>query len=300
MIYSEWMSYIKDTVKFKDIVMPSAHNAGSYKMKKIACCQDGDLAEQFNYGIRHFCLRLDTDKTGQIVFCHGMLKGELFEPELMKLRKAMDENPSEFFILDLREYQPQKFGPFNLNFKADPQKVDEILERCIEPSKYAYTDFDDVGNVTIGDMRKSGKRYIIINYREAYKYSVNCAHILPWEKKRHGKHAFEFVTEATEFFDTCDTSGFYWFQTQQTPNFGTDIGVVFPRKLDKGLRWHFKALINKIANTPKYLAKANIISGDFMTEDYFKVKEILNLNILKKNIFEDKVEEYKRRLKTCT
>lgn len=300
MIYSEWMSYIKDDVKLRDVVMPSAHNAGSFKMKPIACCQDGDLSQQFEYGVRHFCVRIDTDKNGQIVFCHGMLKGQPFEPEMMKLRKVMDENPSEFIILDIREYQPQKFGPLELKFHADPKKVDDILERSIEPSKYAFTDFENISDVTMGDMRKSGKRFIMINYCEEYKYSVNCPHILPWEKKRHGKRAYEFVTEATDFFDTCDTSGFYWFQTQQTPNFGTDIGIVFPRKLDKALRWHFKALINNIASNPKYLAKANIISGDFMTEDHFKVREILNLNLKKNNIIEYLRDEYKSRLKACT
>ena len=300
MIYSEWMSYIKDDVKLCNVVMPSAHNAGSFKMKPIACCQDGDLTQQFNYGIRHFCVRIDTDKNGQIVFCHGITKGFPFEPEMEKFRKVIDEHPSEFFILDIREYQPQKLGPFNLRFHADPKKVDEILEKTIEPSKYAFTDFENIGDVTMGDMRKSGKRYIMINYCEEYKYSVNCPHILPWEKKRHGKHAHEFVTEATEFFDTNDTSGFYWFQTQQTPNLGTDIGVVFPRKLDKALRWHFKALINTIANTPRYLARANIIAGDFMTEDFFKVREILNLNLNKNNVIESKRDEYKNRLKTCT
>ena len=90
MIYSEWMSYIKDDVKLCNVVMPSAHNAGSFKMKPIACCQDGDLTQQFNYGIRHFCVRIDTDKNGQIVFCHGITKGLPFEPEMEKFRKVID------------------------------------------------------------------------------------------------------------------------------------------------------------------------------------------------------------------
>lgn len=300
MIYSEWMSYIKDDVRLCSVVMPSAHNAGSFKIGPTGCCQDGDLAQQFEYGIRHFCVRLDTNKKGEIIFCHGITKGMPCEAELMKLRKVMDENPSEFFILDIREYQPQNFGPIKLRFHADPKKVDEILERCLEPSKYAFTDFEHIGDVTMGDMRKSGKRYILLNYCEEYKYSVNCPHILPWDKKRHGKPAFKFVTEATDFFDTHDTSGLYWFQTQTTPNFGTETGFVIPRKLDKVLRWHFKALINTIANTPKYLARANIISGDFMTEDYYKSREILNLNLNKNNVIEDKRDEYKTRLETCT
>ena len=104
------MSYIKDDVKLCNVVMPSAHNAGSFKMKPIACCQDGDLAQQFEYGIRHFCVRIDTDKNGRIVFCHGITKGLPFEPEMEKFRKIMDEHPSEFFILDIREHRTSMFS----------------------------------------------------------------------------------------------------------------------------------------------------------------------------------------------
>lgn len=300
MIYSEWMSYIKDDVKLCNLVMPSAHNAGSFGMRPIACCQDGDLKEQFEYGIRHYCVRLDTNKkTGEIILCHGITKGVPLEGELIKLKQMMDEHPTEFFILDIREYYPQQLGPFKFKFRADPGEVDRLLEKYIEPSKYAFTDFSDIGSVTMGEIRKSGKKFLIINYREEYKYSVNCPHILPWEKGMNGKHAFEFASKTTGFFDKYNTRGLYWFQTQQTPNLGTDVGVVHPRTLDKSLRQHFKAIINTISNTPKYLEKANIISGDFMTEDYFKVREILLLNLKKKNVFDDKSEEYRLRLKKC-
>lgn len=300
MIYADWMSYIKDGVRFTGVVMPSAHNAGSYGMPKMACCQDDDLKVQFEYGIRHYCLRLDTDKkTGKIVICHGITKGCPLEGELLKLRQAMDEHPTEFFIIDIREYYPQKFGPVTLKYKADPKEVDRILENTLEPSKYAFTDFENIGDVTFSDLRNSGKRYIIINYREDYKYSVNCPHIFPWDKKTYGNRAFEFATKVTDAYDSQDTKGFYWLQTQQTPNLGTDVGVVTPRTLDRRLRWHFKTIINTIANNPKYLEKANIIAGDFMTEDLFKVREILMLNINKNNVIEDKRNEFIAGLKAC-
>ncbi|MDD6276714.1 MAG: hypothetical protein PUB20_07825 [Clostridia bacterium] len=293
MIYADWMKYIKDDVKLCELVMPGAHNSGSYGMKGIACCQDGTLKEQFEYGIRHFCVRLDTDrKTGKIVFCHGITKGDSLENGMLELRQAMNEHPTEFFILDIREYYPQKFGPINLKYSADPKKVDEILERYICPSENAFTDFDSIGNVTMGDIRASGKRYILLNYREEYAHSVNCPHIFPWEKKVNGMKAFEFVTSTMDFFDKYDTDGLYWFQTQTTPNLGTDVGVTSPRKLDADVRMHFQAMIKTIANTPKYLKRANIISGDFMTEDYFKSREILLLNLKKNNVLPELSDEY--------
>lgn len=277
--------------------MPSTHNAGSYGMSKLGCCQDDNLKVQFDYGVRHYCLRLNTDRKGTIRLAHGLSMGDNFETAIRDLRDGMLENPSEFFILDVREYYPQKFGPVTVRYKADPKKINEIIEKYLEPKKYALTDFDDIGSVTIGDVRKSGKRFMLLNYREDYAYSVNCPHIFPWSLERHGRHAYAFVTEATDAYDENDTSGFFWFQTQLTPNFGTDIGIVTPRALDKHLRWHFQAMIKTIINNPKYLEKANIISGDFMTMDYFKVSEILLLNLNKDAVIPEKREEFKNQLK---
>ncbi len=293
MIYRRWMSYVKDDVKLVNLVIPSAHNAGSYGMSAVACCQDGGFYEQFLYGIRHFCVRLDTDRKGNILLCHGIKKGDLFENALKDWKKMLEENDSEFFIFDVREYYTQHvIGSINLKFTADPKKVDELLAKYIEPEKYAYTDFGDITQVSMGDLRKSGKRYILLNYKEDYKYSVNCPHIIPWDRIIHGMPAPSFVKKAVGFFDSYEIDGLFWFQTQQTPNIGTQIGFRTPRKLDQTLRPVYYKLIESIADNPKYLAKANIISGDFMTEDYMKVRSILLLNILKNNIYDDKNTEF--------
>lgn len=288
MIYKNWMSYIKDEVKLRNIVIPGAHNTGSYGMAATACCQDGNLYEQFCYGIRYYCMRLDT-KDGKIVQCHGLAKGEPFDTSLCYLKKAITENPGEFLIIDLREYYPQKFGPIKLKYHANPKAVDALLEKYLKPSEYAFTDFDDINEVTMGDIRRSGKRYILINHDEAYKYSVRCDIEAPWDKRIHGLHTHNFVEECIKFFDK-EYKGLFWFQTQQTPNLGTEIGFISPRKLDQALRPHFAKLIKAISSDPLKLAKANIIAGDFMTFDHMKVQEILKLNALKKNIkeaFED-------------
>lgn len=164
MIYSEWMSYIKDEVKLKETVMPGAHNAGSFGMMPMACCQDGNLKEQFEYGIRHYCLRMCTDKkTGRPVFCHGLTRGRPVEGEIAKLAQAMNEHPTEFFILDIREYQPQKIGPLTLKYHVDAAEVDRILSKYLNPAGNALTDFSDIGEVTMGDIRRSGKRFLLLN-----------------------------------------------------------------------------------------------------------------------------------------
>lgn len=296
MIYANWMSYVKDDVKLTNLVIPGAHNAGSYGMSKMAECQRDNLFVQFEYGIRQFCLRLNTDRRGNIVLAHGITKGDLFENALKDIKKALDLYPNEFILLDIREYYPQKFGPITLTYKADKNKVDDLLKKYIQPERYAFCDFEHIKDVTVGDIRKSGKRYILINDNEDYKFSKNCEQILPWEKDVNGARAEKFANETLRFFDDYKTDGLYWFQTQQTPNLGTEIGVTNPKKLDDDLIKHFDKIIDGIASTPRYLERANIIAGDFMTRDYSKSRAILKLNLLKGNIMPELENEYEKGL----
>ena len=292
MIYTNWMSYIKDDVKLTSLVIPGSHNAGSYGMRGIAECQSDNLFVQFEYGIRQYCLRLDTNKKGEIVLAHGITKGDLFENALRDIKKALDMYEDEFILLDIREYYPQKFGPITLKYKADKNKVDAMLKKYLDPEKNAYCDFEHISQVTVGDIRKSKKRFILINENEEYQFSKNCEQILPWDKKINGAKAKNFVSQTLRFFDDYQTDGLYWFQTQQTPNLGTEIGVTKPKKLDDDLIEYFDVMTNGIANTPRYLEKANIIAGDFMTRSYHKVNEILKLNLLKGNVMDERQDEY--------
>ncbi|MGN1123728.1 MAG: hypothetical protein ACI4RR_05235, partial [Eubacterium sp.] len=223
-------------------------------------------------------------------------KGDLFENALKDIKKALDMYPDEFILLDIREYYPQKFGPITLTYKADKNKVDALLEKYIQPEKYAFCDFEHISEVTVGDIRKSGKRYILINENEDYKFSKNCEQILPWEKAVNGAKAEKFANETLRFFDDYKTDGLYWFQTQQTPNLGTEIGVTTPAKLDDDLVKHFDTIINGIAATPRYLERSNIIAGDFMTRDYSKSRAILKLNLLKGNVKPELEKEYEKGL----
>lgn len=277
MFYRKWMSYLSDDVPLVQVVMPGAHNAGSYGMAATACCQDGTLYDEIVSGVRHFCIRLDTTRKG-VVFSHGISKGDLFEHALAHLRRAMDECPTEFFILDVREYYPQQIGPFTLRYKAAARDVDPLLDKYISPKDYALTDFDRIGDVTLGDLRRSGKRYLLLNDERDYAYSVACPNILPWEKKLYGSRPEQFVHEIPQIFDREHTDGVYWFQTQQTPNLGTYIGMRTPRRLNEYVTAHYAELMRAIAANPDYLRQANVIGGDFMT-DGVKCREIIRLNL---------------------
>lgn len=297
MIYENWMSFIKDEAKITQIVIPGAHNAGSYGMKKMAECQKDGVLMQFKYGVRQFCLRLSEDKNGEIMLAHGVTKGDLFENALKDLKEIIENYPSEILLLDIREYQPQKFGPVTLKYKADVDKVNALLAKYIDPEKNAFYGFDKIGDVTLGDIRRAGKRFILINEAESYRFSKSCEQILPWDMKVNGMKAENFRIHATQFFDTCHTDGLYWFQTQQTPNPFTEVWLTAPIKLDESMCPYFHEIIDRIANTESYLSQANIIAGDFMTKDYMKSELILWLNLLKNNVKENLTEEYSEGLK---
>lgn len=289
------MSYIKDEVLFSRLAIPGAHNAGSCGMSPMACCQSGGLYEQFCHGVRYFCIRLNTKKN-RIVMSHGISAGEDFELSLADMKKMLDENDSEFFIFDIREYYNQKFGPLTLRYKAEPSVLDELLEKYIEPSKFALCDFEDITKLTMGDLRSSGKRYLLHSYNQSYKYSVNCKNIFPWEKMLYGSHAKDFAADAHTMFRQWQEDALFWYQTQQTPNLGTAVGVSTPKQLDTELRVHYRSLISKIAEDRSLLDKVNVVAGDFMSLDYLKSREILRLNLLKDAVQGDLIAEYSKGL----
>lgn len=296
MIFKNWMSYIADDVTLTSLVMPGAHNAGSYGMRSIARCQEDDLEKQAEYGVRHFCIRLDTDKKGNVVLAHGPTQGATLESALVGLSRFIRENPSEFLLLDVREYYPQTIViPFM--HKAAPKVVDALIAKYLNPAEWALTDFEHVNKVTMGDVRKSGKRYMLINYLPAYAYSVDVPCILPFSTAVHGARPDVFSRECVKFFDKRHTDGIYWFQTQQTAGAGTYIGLLGkPRQMDTAARPYFKNIITTISETPSYLAQANVIEGDFMTEDYMKAAAILRLNLQKGNVAAGKEAEYEAAL----
>ena len=77
---------------------------------------------------------------------------------------------------------------------------------------------------------------------------------------------------------------------------GTEIGVTSPKKLDDELVKYFDVMIDGIASTPRYLERANIIAGDFMTRSFDKSRSILRLNLLKGNVKDDCIEKYEKGL----
>lgn len=291
MFFKKWMSFIKEDTLLRKLVMPGSHNAGSYGMKKLPRCQNGNMFEQYEYGARQFCIRLHTDRKGVIRLAHGVRKGDTFENGLKDLKRILDDTDTEFFIFDIRKYYTQKIGPLTLKFRADPKRVDELLAQYICPEKYALTDFD-VKTLTLGQARASGKRYILINEQEEYKFSTSGPCIRPWQREIYGSPAEKFLEKAPHLFAENEAEGFYWCETQQTPNIGSELGLTHPRDLEKAIRPLYHRFIDTVAENPAYLEKANIMGCDFLTDGYYKSAQILRLNLLKNFVKESLIKEY--------
>lgn len=294
MFYENWMSYIKDDAKITKIAIPGAHNAGTKGMNVFGRCQNGTLYEQACYGVRKFGIRVRADRKGRLFMAHGIAKGMLAEEAFADIKRILDET-DEFYILDIRTYAAQDLGLFSIKLKGSNDTVNELIEKHLNPEKYAFTDFDDIRDVTMGDIRKSGKKYVIHSEKEEYKYSRNCHLLEPWDPKVFGYKPEKFAKECLKYLRELESEGFFWFQTQQTPGLGTENGLTkWPKHLDELDRPYFPQIMADIAADPEMLEKVNIVAGDFMTRDYMKTNEILNFNLLKGVVKEDKVEEYKK------
>lgn len=277
------MKQLKDDVKIRDIIMPGTHNSGSRKMiLPMANCQNMTLREQFEKGVRYFDIRLDTSR-GRVVFSHSIIMGKPIEDDLREFGKALVANPSEFSVICIKRYGNDTIGPIHHKCNADRSEVDRILAATINPAAFALTDFRDIGEVTLGDARKSGKRYILINDEKEYKFSKSCTLDCSWQSERNGKALDEFIPGMRDAFDETEGKGFFVLETQQTGGPGTAVGLSSPATVYRRFLPRSGEITDMIAGNPEYLKKANVIAGDYMGDDEEWVNRIIGLNTIKGN-----------------
>ncbi len=285
MFYENWFSYLKDGVKLKDAVIPGSHNAGTYKMIPFAKCQSGSLYEQYKFGVRYFDTRFHMGLNGKAVFEHGIISGSPFEEGLADIRRMLQNNDSEFMIFALH-YPKEEYliGKIGRKYKRDFDYINDLFEKYIEPSKYALTDFDDISKLTLGDIRNSGKRYLLAFDDIGISRAVGGAVFAPWRSDWHGMKIHKFFDATLKFFEDAPENALFCYQTQRTPGVDTEEGLKNPITLERNVKMNFYRLTERIANENGLLSKVNIISGDFMTDSHTKINHILKLNLIKNNV----------------
>ena len=297
MFYSNWMSYIRDDAKITKIAMPGSHNAATMGMIKLAKCQNGSLYEQAMHGVRMFDLRFKATKNGELIVAHGLMNGMPAEQVFENLQRLF-EITNEFFVIGIRTYMNQGFGPIKLHYKSNNSETSRLIRKYLSPEKYALTDTETIGSLTMGDIRRSGKKYILINRDKEYDFTCDAPMPDPWSATVYGYKPEKFIKEIQKYLHEPMVEGFHWFQTQQTPNLNTENGwTKWPDDLDEPVRELFPQLISDIAADPYMLEKVNIIAGDFMSRDNFKANLILRLNLLKGVVKDELIEEYTNMVK---
>lgn len=297
MFYANWMSYIKDEAKITKVVMPGSHNSATMGMIKLAKCQNGSLYDQAMHGVRMFDIRLKANKKGQLFIAHGIMTGMPAERAFENLQRLLDTT-NEFFVISMQTYMNQAIGPIKLSYDGNTAETNRLIRTYLNPEKYALTDFDDINDVTMGDIRNRGKKYIILNEKKEYDFSTDAPMHGPWNPVVYGYKPEKFIKEIQKYLVECTVDGFNWFQTQQTPNPGTENGwSKWPDDLDEPVRALFPQLIEDIAADPVKLDRVNIIAGDFMSRDYLKANLILRLNLLKGLVKDELIKEFTNRTK---
>lgn len=292
MFYSDWMSYIKDDAKITKIAMPGSHNAATMGMSKLAKCQEGSLYDQAMHGVRMFDLRFKATKKGELIVAHGVMNGMPAEQVFENLQRLLDCT-NEFFVIGIRTYMNQGFGPIKLSYNSNNSETSRLIRKYLSPEKYALTDVENIAELTMGDIRKSGKKYILLNKDKEYDFTSDVPMPDPWDSVVYGYKPEKFIKEIQKYLREPMVDGFHWFQTQQTPNLNTENGwTKWPDDLDEPVRALFPQLISDIAADPFMLEKVNIIAGDFMSRDNLKANLILRLNLLKGVVKDELVEEY--------
>lgn len=293
MFLKNWISYISDDAKITKIAMPGSHNSGTMGMCKLAKCQNGSLYSQFTHGVRAFDIRLKADKNGKLFIGHGIMTGMPAELAFESLGNILNEINGEFLVIPMITYMNQKIGPVKLSYNGNPAETSRLIREYLSPEKYALTDFGDISELTLGDIRKSGKKYIIINGNKEYDFSVDCPYDDPWSATVYGYKPEKFIKEIQKYLTEKEYGGFMRYQTQQTPNLGTENGwSKWPDDLDDIIRPFFHRIIDDVAADPVMLERVNIIGGDFMSRDDMKANKILSLNLLKGVVKEELRNEY--------
>ena len=142
---SEWMSYIKDDVKIKNVVIPGSHDAATKDMMWAAETQNRTITEQLESGSRYFDLRA-WKKGDEFYVFHGPIKGSKFAPIIDELNAFLTAHPTEFLVLDMQKF---KGGSQDDVINMLSTKLgDKILKNTTSSA-----DIDFVDNLTVAQTR---------------------------------------------------------------------------------------------------------------------------------------------------
>jgi hypothetical protein len=155
--FSDWMQYLDGSVKIIDAVLPGSHDAGSKGLVFAMDTQDSTVEEQLKSGARYLDLRVKYNLQGVLSLFHGSQTGAAFDDVLNQISSFIENNPSEFLILDFQHFE----GDYEYTIEQTQIDAEKAIAAELNPEKYALKKGVDLSSLTIGKIRESGAKYII-------------------------------------------------------------------------------------------------------------------------------------------
>lgn len=294
--YSQWMQHIADDTPVHRIAIPGSHDAGTVGMNAFACTQSNSIYAQLLGGVRYFDTRVMLKGNDAVIF-HGIVTGEKFEPIAQSFEKFLQDNPSEFVIIDF-----QKIGAGASSTILSILQECGLNERALTlPESMEQNEW--LRSLTMGEVRgkvlltwgeTDGKPTPIPSGYENMLFRRNndgCTlddSVLDslYEGDLHHKSSTDFIDQAMPIYQEhgATTQAAFWvLQCQLTGGHIERAEVTHNPNMQRYL--------DQMMQDETLLSNVNIVMRDFICDGHpTKVQQILHMNVLKGYVADDAKE----------
>lgn len=287
--HGDWMSYVNDEARLRDVAMPGSHDSGTNGMMAQAMTQGHDIGDQLLGGSRYFDIRV-TGQGDDLVIFHGPAKGQKFSKVLDDISGFLNAHQSEFIIMDFQHLGDGVHG-----------SVIDMIKAKLPPERMlSHADHPEISAVKFSEIRAGNFGYMIVwtakNETEVDEAEANGFYTRKnglrseYDEKAHKAGDEELIAKFDEYYANSEPDKIFVLQAQRTAK------TLLGRPSDYEKRFAPKVLefVKAIPDNPDYLAKTNVIMRDFVVSDEMKIDSILRINLYKENIIiADKIDAFK-------
>ena len=155
-----WMSYVNDDVRLVDMSIPGTHDSGAtHSIFDVSGkCQELNIKQQLNVGVRFFDLRLQL-KNDDFKIIHGPVDQRLsFDSVLKDLTSFLSKYDSEFIIISIKQESE------NIN---SSKSFEDVLKQKLDQYE-SLINFNNTLPETVKEAR--GKIHILSRYNLSFGY----------------------------------------------------------------------------------------------------------------------------------
>lgn len=285
--FRNWQYMIKDDAKITEIAIPGSHDASAANIDGsmlsvgtfLLACQNASVYDQLLSGSRYFDLRTMVSG-GELYGQHGDFKVQKFSTVVADIKRYLDEE-EDFLILNFQHFTDDEAS----------EKTYLAIKDAFDIERLAVPTAAELGGLTIGDIRESGKRLVIIwgrsdipnqaflfPKREEFLYS-------PYSGSVHSAGDERLIEEFPAYIEkSADYGGFFNLQCQRT--WSKSELLMGPEQLEERFANKASAYLASLEGSD--LAAVNIVHRDFI--NVAKCREIIGLNFRKGLIKSEYIE----------